>query len=125
MLGVLRIPHAKASGGATQGGESLAFVGDSILGEQQAPGVRKRRKAKLSMFAWQDEEEIDGGAGRMMAAPTVEDIMDERDKVELMAAVKTGSWSSLAFRAGHAGLRTRSRPAGNLSAYVAVNFIVT
>ena len=91
LLGVLRIPHAKASGGATQGGESLAFVGDSILGEQQAPGVRKRRKAKLSMFAWQDEEEIDGGAGRMMAAPTVEDIMDERDKVELMAAVKTGS----------------------------------
>lgn len=79
------------SGGATQGGKSLSFVGDSILGEQEAPGIRKIRKAKLSMFAWQDEEECDGGAGRMMAAPTVEDIMDERDKVELMAPVKTGS----------------------------------
>ena len=82
----------QSSGGATQGGRSLAFVGDAILGDQQEAGVRsKRRKAKLSMFAWQDEEDRDGGAGRMMAAPTVEEIMDERDKVELMAPVKTGS----------------------------------
>ncbi|KAL7533677.1 hypothetical protein ACHAXR_005381 [Thalassiosira sp. AJA248-18] len=88
------------SGGTSKGGASFSMVGDVILGD--GPKKEKKRKAKRRggpMFAWEEEE----GEGDdqdenmynktervMAAAPTLLDIMDEKDKIDFMSPLKVG-----------------------------------
>ena len=95
------------SGGASQGGASFSMVGDVILGDGPS-GKKKNKKMKRRvggpMFAWEEEEQDEneedeeGGynkmnisnRGVMRAAPTLSDIMDQKDQIDFMTNLKVG-----------------------------------
>ncbi len=96
------------SGGTSGGGGSLSMEGDLIqgIGNNSAAGRNKKRnernnnKRRLGpRFAWEEEEDkedydtmhITGQEKSIMrAAPTLQDIMDEQDQIDLLAPQKVG-----------------------------------
>lgn len=109
------------SGGTSNGGGALSMEGDLIQGSiiNDNGDKKKRKKEKRSRrlgprFAWEEQEEDDGddqddeernnyyGPSRsyiqksnsqftMRAAPTLHDIMDEQDEVDLLAPQQVGN----------------------------------
>jgi hypothetical protein len=83
------------SGGAKTNNNSdgVSFIGDMIVG---AKGEKKKRKRRVGpRFAWEEEDEDEQeeeafrqDTHKMIAAPTLDDIMDEEDEVDLMSPLK-------------------------------------
>mmetsp|Transcript_11256 Transcript_11256/g.19243 ORF Transcript_11256/g.19243 Transcript_11256/m.19243 type:complete len:900 (+) Transcript_11256:96-2795(+) len=95
--------------GASKGGGSLSMEGDLIQGGNTSSARKKNRNERNNnkrrsgpRFAWEEEEEEEGDdyhsimpiSGReksiMRAAPTLQDIMDEQDQIDLLAPQKLG-----------------------------------
>ena len=99
------------SGGAKSGGEGVSFIGDMIIGAAEEGKKRKRRGGPR--FAWEEEEDDASNevTHRMAAAPTLMDIMDEKDEVDLMSPLKV----SKAFSASDANVVAASSKKRNRS----------
>ena len=81
------------SGGAKSSGGGVSFIGDMIVGTAADEDKKKRKRRRGGpRFAWEEEEdgEADEVTHRMAAAPTLTDIMDEKDEVDLMSPLKVG-----------------------------------
>ena len=94
------------SSGASKGGGSLSMEGDLIQGAGNNSTGRKKKRSENKRrsgprFAWEEEEEDEGedyhsvpmsGQDKsiMRAAPTLQDIMDEQDQIDLLAPKKLG-----------------------------------
>lgn len=91
--------------GASKGGGSLSMEGDLIQGGNSSNGRKKKNRDKRRagpIFAWEEEEKEEGEdyhlvpmngpdkSAIMRAAPTLQDIMDEQDQIDLLAPQKLG-----------------------------------
>jgi len=85
--------HLTCGGTSNGGGSGVSYVGDVIVGGSDPNGKekKKRRRRNVPMFDWEQDDQIGSKAhSGMKAAPTIFDIMDEQDKVDLMAPVQVG-----------------------------------
>lgn len=96
--------------GASKGGGSLSMEGDLIQGSGNSSTGRKKKRNERDpnkrrsgpRFSWEEEEEEEGDdyhsvpmnsqekSSIMRAAPTLQDIMDEQDQIDLLAPQKLG-----------------------------------
>jgi len=126
------------SGGADDskggGGASFGIVGDMIQGLDGSTKQEKRRKTKRrgtggTKFAWQEDDEDDGqdeseynygNQQKMVAAPTVMDIMDEQDEIDFMSPLKVSKQYQMKESVDgtncddHHSIKNKSGSTGNL-----------
>jgi hypothetical protein len=84
--------HLVSGVAKSSGGDGVSFIGDMIVGAKEEKKKKKRKSGPR--FAWEEDED-EGDANqcpetshRITAAPTLMDIMDEKDEVDLMSPVK-------------------------------------
>eukprot|EP00804_Cyclotella_cryptica_P027395 CCRYP_008826-RA/>CCRYP_008826-RA protein AED:0.00 eAED:0.00 QI:223/-1/1/1/-1/1/1/278/924 len=120
------VSHLVSGGAASSNsGDGVSFVGDVIMGAKDETG-KKRKRRSGPRFAWEEDEKEDEGGGvirdsthRMTAAPTLMDIMDEKDKIDLMSPLEVGK----AFDTGNARTNagaSKKRPQNEALAQLAI-----
>ena len=115
------------SGGANNSGrdDGVSFIGDMIVGAKEEKKKKKQRRGG-PRFAWEEEDDDDEAAAayhetRMTAAPTLMDIMDEKDEVDLMSPLTVNkSFGGIGTTQTQNSTTSKKRPRNEALAHLAI-----
>lgn len=114
-----------SSGGGRDDG--VSFIGDMIVGAKEEKKKKKQRRRGGPRFAWEEDDEEAAAdhhetSLRMTAAPTLTDIMDEKDEVDLMSPLKVNKvFGGLDTSAeNQSSAKSKKRPRSETLAHLAI-----